>query len=140
MGCTTVPDYSSFMVALRFPKPMHYKLDGHRSVPCENHLEWVRWHELVDRCVAETCIDDVRVSTVFLALDHNPFSGSDPALFETMVFVDGISHQMHHYFTWEAAEQGHAEMVGLVRAEMDEAQAKVAQAWAVVAARLFGAA
>ncbi|VFR47662.1 hypothetical protein BER2_4363 [plant metagenome] len=101
---------------------MHYKLDGHRAVLCESLGEWAEWFAVADRRVAETWIDDVRVSTVFLSLDHNAFPGRDPALFETMVFVEGEPTSVRRYFIWEEAEAGHALTVGEIGREMEEAQ------------------
>lgn len=115
---------------------MHYKLDGHRAVLCESLGEWAEWFAVADRRVAETWIDDVRISTVFLGLDHNHVPGADPHLFETMVFVDGVTHQMRRYFIWEEAEAGHAEMNALIRAEMQAAQVRAVQAWEQVYARM----
>ena len=86
--------------------------------------------------MVETWVDDVRISTVFLGLDHNHGLSGDPLLFETMVFVDGVTHQMRRYFIWEEAEAGHAEMTELIRAEMQEAQVRAAQAWEQVRARM----
>jgi hypothetical protein len=57
----------------------------------------------------------VRVSTVFLSLDHAFHVGTEkgpPLLFETMVFglPDGAEYQ-DRYSTWEEAEAGHREVV-----------------------------
>ncbi|ELZ4498603.1 TPA: hypothetical protein N2C23_002499 [Pseudomonas aeruginosa] len=120
----------------QFPRHMHYKLDGRRAVPCESIAEWGAWFSVADRRVVETWVDDVRISTVFLGLDHNHGLSGDPLLFETMVFVDGVTHQMRRYFIWEEAEAGHAEMTELIRAEMQEAQVRAAQAWEQVRARM----
>ncbi|EJY6029111.1 hypothetical protein AB1111_005781 [Pseudomonas aeruginosa] len=125
----------------QFPCHMHYTLDGRRAVPCravpcESIAEWGAWFSVADRRVVETWIDDVCIFTVFLGLDHNHGLGGDPLLFETMVFVDGVTHQMRRYFIWEEAEAGHAEMTELIRAEMQEAQVRAAQAWEQVHARM----
>lgn len=68
------------------------------------------------RCVAETCVtDDIRVSTVFLGLDHN-FSGhGPPLLFETMCFGGVCDGAQQRYATWHEAEQGHEAIVQRVR-------------------------
>ncbi|MCC8445489.1 hypothetical protein [Xanthomonas translucens] len=107
---------------------MYYKLDGRRAVPCESVVQWSAWFAVADRRVAETWIDDILISTVFLGLDHNFFPGADPALFETMVFAEDTTHQMRRYFIWEESEAGHAEMVALIRAEMEAAQISAAEA------------
>src|SRR3546814_8874511 len=87
------------------------------------------WMAEGDRRVAGTWIDDVRISTVFLGLDHNHAPGGDPLLFETMVFVDVETHEVRRYFIWEEAEACHAEMTELTRAEMEAAQVRAAKAW-----------
>ncbi|WP_235430205.1 hypothetical protein [Cupriavidus pauculus] len=72
--------------------------------------------------MSETWIDDIRVSTVVLGLDHNAVPGGDPALFETMVFVDGEPNSVRRYFIWEEAEAGHAQTVAEIRREMERAE------------------
>lgn len=84
--------------------------------------EWTAWFETADLRVAETWIDNVRVSTVFLGLDHNVFPGRDPALFETMVFVDDEPNSVRRYFICEEAEAGHKLTVAEIGREMQEAQ------------------
>lgn len=58
----------------------------------------------------------IRVSTVYLGLDHNPFGGV-PLFWETMVFV-GPGFQdmaMWRYGSRRAAMHGHAEVVTTIR-------------------------
>lgn len=112
-----------------------YELVDRRAVGCEDPVEWSRWLKTADRRVAETWIDDVRISTVFLGLDHGLPGITKPALFETMVFVGGRIYVMNRYSDWEEAEQGHAETEALIREEMDQAGVKAAAAWAAVSAR-----
>jgi len=116
---------------------MLWKLVNRRAVPCDDIVEWGRAYSSMDRRVAETWLDDVRVSTVFLAVDYNPIGRGDPVLFETMVFVAGKTHHMRRYSLWEEAESGHAEMVELIRSEMRAARVKAAEAWTAVSER-FG--
>ncbi len=113
-----------------------YILVDRRASLCEDLEEWSRWLRSADRRVAETWIDDVRISTVFLGLDHNPLPIGDPALFETMVFAGDSVFVARRCFIWEEAEDGHAEVVALIRAQMDLAQVNAAAAWAAVSARL----
>ena len=87
-----------------------YILDGHKPVQCENVLDWATWIETSDRKVVKTKINnEVRVSTVFLGLDHN--LGGKPMLFETMIFGGPLNEQMERYSTWEDAEAGHKRWV-----------------------------
>jgi hypothetical protein len=92
-----------------------YILDGHEPVPCYDLMEWGRWFEKVgaDRIVAKTMVGEVRVSTVFLGLDHN-WDDGPPLLFETMVFGGKYDNDMWRYSTWAQAEEGHAKAVALV--------------------------
>lgn len=93
-----------------------YMLDGEKAVPCDDLLAWARWIETEDCRVAMDHVGDVRVSTVFLGLDHNFAPGGVPVLFETMVFGGPLHHEMERYTNWEQAEAGHAAMVERVRA------------------------
>jgi hypothetical protein len=94
-----------------------YILDGHTPVECDDLMTWGRWMEGNDnRRVALTIMGDIRVSTVFLALDHNFDAewGADPILFETMVFRNGEGDECERYRTWDEAEAGHQRWVAIV--------------------------
>jgi hypothetical protein len=91
-----------------------YILAGKRPVPCPFLLEWARWFETADRQVAESIQGDVRVSTVFLGLDHSFRDTGPPILFETMAFIGHDSVDCDRYATWEEAEQGHKNMVAKI--------------------------
>lgn len=93
-----------------------YILDSHGNpVPCENLMAWGQWMEVMDRRVAYTSVYGVRVSTVFLGLDHNFFSDGPPILFETMVFGGKHDQYQDRYYTRQEAEQGHINTVEMVR-------------------------
>ncbi len=63
-----------------------YILEGHNPVPEPDLLKWAEWFEDVNRLIDVTYVtNNLRVSTVFLGLDHN-LMGGPPLLFETMVF------------------------------------------------------
>ena len=89
-------------------------LDGHEPVPCDDLFEWGRWLQTAERKGASDTVGDVRVSTVFLGLEHS-FGEGPPVLFETMVFGGTLSDEMDRYCTWDEAEAGHAAMVRRVR-------------------------
>jgi len=75
-------------------------------------LEWARAFETMDRQIANTIIDNrVRVSTVFLGIDHAYNPDSDPILFETMVFGGKEDGFQDRYSTKEEAIAGHKEVV-----------------------------
>lgn len=88
---------------------MHYKLEGKEVIEVDDLMEWATWLESADRGVAEDRIGEVRISTVFLGLDHNYGSGP-PLLFETMVFGGKLDGEMYRYTIWQEAEIGHEAM------------------------------
>lgn len=98
-----------------------YMLEGTTPVPAADVLSWARWFESADRHVAETWVTpDIRVSTIFLGLDHALWPGVHvPILFETMVFGGSLDQEQRRYATWGQAEQGHAEVVAQVRAAQE---------------------
>ena len=86
--------------------------------PATDVLVWARWFETAgeSRIVAKTNLpNDVRVSTVFLGLDHRFSLVGPPILFETMVFGGKFDGDMERYTTWAAAEKGHKRMVERVQ-------------------------
>ena len=84
-----------------------YILEGKTPKLVEDVLEWGMWFETADRHVAQTTLSNgVRVSTVFLGLDHS-FGGGKPILFETMIFGGKPNDYQEQYTTWEEAEAGH---------------------------------
>jgi hypothetical protein len=97
-----------------------------QPVPCYNLLRWAMWFGSSEE-QRRVALDDLgelgRVSTVFLALDHNFSPMQDPLtyrpiLWETMVFGGPHGHEMRRYMSREAAERGHAEMVKMIREEV----------------------
>jgi hypothetical protein len=89
--------------------------------------------------VAQTDLDEeLRVSTVFLGIDHNwARDPDDPAvLFETLVFGEERTYQwrgktrayreslaQRRYRTWAEAEEGHKEMCEEMRKRFEESRA-----------------
>jgi hypothetical protein len=57
-------------------------------------------------------IGQLRVSTVFLGIDHNFGRTGPPLFFETMVFGNGYQER---YCTWQEAKDGHARVVAWLR-------------------------
>lgn len=106
-------------------------------VPCDDLIKWGEFMSTPESIVAQTDIDeDVRVSTVFLGIDHS-FSMDPEAmavLFETMVFGEentfywkGKPHVyretsgQRRYCTWAEAEEGHREMCEIMRQRLGKA-------------------
>lgn len=98
----------------------YYTLDGHEVGEVATLAEWEKWRLEGDRQVALTRIPPgLRVSTIFLGVDHNFLGQAAPVLFETMVFDDyGESTAngcgMRRYCTWAQAEDGHLDTVDAV--------------------------
>lgn len=100
-----------------------------RKVVTRDSLDIKEWGEFMsdinNRRVVETYLNEegdichgtgsIRVSTVFLGMDHNWSNRGSAKWFETMVFwsIPGEDHDdfMDRYETWEEAEMGHAKIV-----------------------------
>lgn len=79
------------------------------------------WSKLLNdrayKVVALDIVGDVRVSTVWLGLDHGwGNDGAPPVIFETMVFGGKLDEEMDRYSTLADAERGHAAMLARVHA------------------------
>lgn len=104
-------------------RPRYYDYDGN-PITLD---EWCQLFEaratdpdLVRWRVAETVItDEIRVSTVWLGLDHNLarviYEDSEPHIFETMVFGGPMDGECRRYSSAEEAEKGHYEVVEEVK-------------------------
>jgi len=89
----------------------HYILDGKEPVEVSDVITWATQFETADRIVKQTTLSkDIRVSTVFLGLDHQ-FGDGPPLLFETMVFGGEHDQDQWRYSTWDEAEAGHRVVV-----------------------------
>lgn len=86
--------------------------------PCEDLLTWGRWMQTADRHVADTHFGDVRVSTVFLGLDHAFWGEGPPVLWESMVFGGPLDGESRRYSSGADADAGHT---ALCRAVTDAA-------------------
>lgn len=108
----------------------HYILggpDGKTPIEAKDVFEWAEWYEEAaknnSRHVAHEQVFGLKVSTVFLGLDHS-WSGGPPLLFETMIYRDtpNKKHKLgnhifeintsfmdyqQRYSTWQEALEGH---------------------------------
>ncbi len=95
-------------------KKRYFILDENKNAIPASLFEWADFFENADRHVKEDCINDYRISTVFLGLNHNydPFDNK-PHIFETMVFKGDIGSDIYcdRYATRQEAEDGHARAV-----------------------------
>ena len=104
--------------------------DAGNPVATDDVLVWGRFMSSGKRAVAQEMIGDVRVSTVFLGLDHQ-FGDGPAILWETMVFwPDEGGDESHRYSSLAEARAGHelvvARIEGVVEAGLgpDEAPLK----------------
>jgi hypothetical protein len=67
--------------------------------------------------VAQENIGDVRVSTVFLGMDHS-FGEGPPLIFETMIFGGEHDEFQDRCSTYAEAEEMHARACRMVREEI----------------------
>jgi hypothetical protein len=93
----------------------YFRLEGHEPVQCADVLEWGKWFETADRHVKQEMIGDIRVSTVFLGLDHSFGDDGPPILFETMIFGGTHNEYQDRCATWDEAVAMHERAVALVK-------------------------
>jgi hypothetical protein len=89
-------------------------LENEQILPCEDLYEWGRWMQTANRHVGHDTLDGIRVSTVFLGLDHSFHDGGPPVLFKTMVFGGEFDQEQERYCTLEEAKEGHARWLAKV--------------------------
>ncbi len=103
-------------------KSMYYKLDrDFNPQPCGRN-EFALWcgdyNGYNRRQMADTTVEGIRISTVFLGLDHS-FTKGAPILFETMIFGEiPQDNYQRRYRTYKAAIIGHYEAVEEVKATL----------------------
>jgi len=98
---------------------LYYVLDDDgRPKAVSDVIEWGKWYADPRRQVADTMIGDVRISKVFLGLDHSFHDCGPPVLWETMVFGGVLNGEQDRYTSRDAAVAGHAETVQRVRATL----------------------
>ena len=102
----------------------HYILKGHEPVECDLPT-WGKFFGNIDnRRVDNTELtvngEGVRVSTVFLGIDHSFGDGGPPLLFETMIFGGDHDEYCERHSTWEEAEAGHAKACRIAKGEESE--------------------
>jgi hypothetical protein len=95
-----------------------YVLEGHEAKPARSAEEWGAFlADIRNRRVAYDERDGVRVSTIFLGIDHGFGMDGPPVLFETRVFGGQHDQMQIRYGTWAAAEAGHREICARVFGE-----------------------
>jgi hypothetical protein len=105
------------MTAIGAPK--YYKLIGKLPVPCTLYA-WAHWFPTAERIVHLDHVGPLRVSTVFLGLDHS-WGDGPPLLFETMIFDDNEDGYQTRCTTWDEAELMHEVAMAEARARYERA-------------------
>lgn len=94
--------------------------DKGEPVPEPDLLPWGQGMEYGDRILAVDYVGKVRISTVFLGIDHGlSFIGSEtaPVLWETMIFGGEHESYQERYVSRSEALDGHRHAVALVLGE-----------------------
>lgn len=95
----------------------NYILDASHNVIKTDFMTWAVWYESNDRIVKVTMIDNIKISTVFLGLDHNFYQQGPPLFFETMIFGEGeFDEYQERCSTWDRAVEQHERAVNMVSA------------------------
>ena len=98
----------------------HYYIlnDSGEPVPAHDITTWGKWHKTAKRHVAEDHLPGgVRVSTVFLGIDHRFGMEGPPVLWETMIFGGPHGGYQERYTSKADAIAGHLEALRLARTE-----------------------
>lgn len=79
---------------------------------CDDLLKWAEWFENSNRCICQDMDEGagaarVRVSTVFLGVNHRFFGDGPPILWETMVFGGPYDKLQRRYTSRDEAFKGH---------------------------------
>lgn len=95
-----------------------YKLDENNNPvkveSSKDYSDWVAENE-AKRVVMQQKIDRIRISTVFLGLDHSfPRNDKKPLLWETMIFGGEHDQYQERYYSFNDALDGHFKALELV--------------------------
>ncbi len=97
--------------------------DAGEPLAVDDVLVWAQWFEVAkNRVVQQNTIGGVKVSTVFLGLDHNFGDSLAPVLWESMIFGGPLDQEQRRYTSKAEALAGHEELCALVRLEIAAAQ------------------
>lgn len=85
------------------------------ALPNDDRRALLRWGRVFEcmkrRTVGKTVVRNLKVSTVFLGLNHQYCKGGPPLIFETMVFGMKDDELQWRYSTLKQAQKGHAAAV-----------------------------
>ena len=101
----------------------NYILDENKKpIPEDDIPTWGKWFE-EDTSRGRVALDiiqetHVKVSTVFLGLDHS-FGSGDPILWETMIFGGVNDGYQDRYSSHEDAVRGHAKALEIAKSNIE---------------------
>lgn len=117
---------------------MYYDRQG-KKISCEEWMEYCNSEEY--RVVKQDLVNHRLISTVWVGMDMNIITGSDPLIFETMIFLeqlvdngrtpknlDKYSQYICRYSTEQQALEGHkmfVDMQNMVDSVMDECRGEI---------------
>lgn len=95
---------------------MWYILDNNNKPVFSTALESSEWMENNPnrKVVKQDTVDDIRVSTVFLGLDHAWLKEQPPVLWETMIFGGEHDQYQERYTSHKDALEGHEKALTLI--------------------------
>jgi hypothetical protein len=96
---------------------IYYKLDENKNaIPCTLN----EWSDQIEKMslnatnhIADNIVEEKRISTVFLGLNHQYMPNRKPLIFETIIFKEGDYTGIYcdRYSTWKEAEEGHQKAI-----------------------------
>ena len=95
----------------------YWILNKNRKIKKVDLMTWAKWFKSSqDRIIGKDIIKGIRVSTVFLGIDHG-FGLGKPILFETIIFGSNLKKlqgYQERYHTLQEAEKGHKDAIEFV--------------------------
>lgn len=77
--------------------------------------KWGRWFQDNNNSIENTVVEGIKISTVFLGIDHSFEDDTEPILFETMIFGGEHDQYQRRYSDIEQAKIGHQKVIELVK-------------------------
>ncbi len=93
----------------------HYILNGKVAMPVDDDIEWAKQFKREAARVGDWYSNGVRVSTVFLGLNHEFDTTKPPLVFETMIFGEPCDNWCDRAGTWDEAEVMHESVVAALK-------------------------
>ena len=113
--------------AVKRPRKRGFVTDNNYILDADNNpvlepdvVKWAKWYETANRHVGNTVIGGIKISTVFLGLDHNFGGSGPPVLWESMIFGGENDDYQERYTSYKRAVNGHKLAVDMVKKELFE--------------------